>query len=100
MGAELGKTCSLPPYRLSHSDHTKQLHHVGVPELAHDGRLLEELDLILLCRLIFVENLQCNLTRLQTALPLSSVHCSKLTTPNFVCPPVHAEFKLDRIYNT
>ena len=43
-------------YRLSQSDHAKQLDDVAMAELAHDGRLLEKHDRTVRCSIL---RLQC-----------------------------------------
>ena len=72
--------------RLSQGDHSTQLHHVGVTKLAHDGRLLEKLDLAFRHSL-----LQCFHSHIPTSiwrLPHSLVYRPKLPRPQIAPSPV------------
>ena len=65
-------------YWLVYSDHAVKLNDVRMQELPHDGRLSEELDLLLLpC--LRLKHLHGYLGATVGALPQSLTHCAKLT---------------------
>ena len=73
-------------YRLSHCDHSVQVDHVAVLELAHDGCLLEELDLCTLIR-ARLECLHCHLHCSHGRQPLPLVHRTKLPRTQVLVNP-------------
>ena len=79
----------IPPatHRLSHSDHSIQLHHVWVTELSHDGCLLQELDLVHLLH-SWVQRFQCHFHITPRWLPHPLVHCPKLAWAKMIQNPV------------
>ena len=64
---------------LPHSDHSVQLDHVGVSELSHDGRLLEELDFV--CLVFALVGLDGHFHGSPRTLPQTLVDCTKRSTP-------------------
>ena len=61
----------------SHSDHTIQLHHIGVVELSHDGCLLQKLDSVFLSG-VWLQRLHSNLHCAAGELPQTLAHLTKL----------------------
>ena len=70
---------------------------IGVPELCHDGSLLEELHFILLCS-VLVECLQGSLYLTAFSAPCAFFYTSKLTRPKMAYDSVkikHIDRKLE-----
>ena len=61
-----------------HSNHSVQLDHVGMSELTHDGRLLEELDFVFL--IFALVDLDGHLHGSPRALPHTLTNCTKRST--------------------
>ena len=64
-------------HRFSHSDHTIQLHNIGVTELSHDGRLLQKLDSVFLSA-VWLQCLHSNLHCAAGEPPHPLAHLAKL----------------------
>ena len=68
-----------------------QLDDVGVVELGHDGRLLEELDGVLERGAVF-ERLQGHIELRGAMLPRSQLHAAKLSRPQMLQDPAQKNF--------
>ena len=71
---------------LSHSDHSVQSDHIGMVELAHDGRLLQELDLLYLT-CCWSKRFHSNVLAPPGRLPHTSVDLTKVSSPNMFSNP-------------
>ena len=67
------------PHWIIQSDHTQQLYDIGVVKLSVDGRLLEELDLVLLTG-VKMQSLDCTFHHAAATMPRPFFHRPKLSS--------------------
>ena len=79
-------------YHFPIPDHPMKLHNIGVPELAHDGSLLKELDPVLLQSRRF-QCLDGHLHSPTGGLPHPLFHVPKLARTNRFCDPEGKGYK-------